>query len=208
MVKVKGQLMSLGASGSIGKVATFSNWKGHTYARHYAQPTNNQQISQLGLRAVMSFLAQQWSILTAGQQATWEARAELTNISPFNAYQSENLTRGVDNQAPTKELPAVEAVFNPSAAALSVVDMDTYVDVQYSGPPTPVAWNVSIYRDAASGFTPTIANMVHSEPSVVVPTIAHIRDIPPSRGTWYYRYRMSDDAGNGKLHANEPSVTW
>ena len=40
MVKVYGPMMSLDATGTIGKTATFSKWKGRNYVRQRVVPAN------------------------------------------------------------------------------------------------------------------------------------------------------------------------
>jgi len=198
----------MAASGTMGKTLIASNWKGRAYLKKHAIPSNNQQPAQLGIRAAMGFLAQQWALLSAVQQATWEAPAGDANISPFDAYISENLLRHADAKAPMKRLPEVLAAFAPAAVGLTVADKDTYVEVNFSGPPAPPTWSMAIYRSSSTGFTPAPSNMVHLELAVIAPTFMHIRDVPPSRGTWYYRWRAGDIKGNSYTHASEQSVVW
>jgi len=108
MVKVIGPLGGFDASGSLAGSIVFSKWKGRNYVRRLVTPSNPRSGSQVGLRSVFGFLAQQWANLTTIEQATWDARAAQTNISPFNAYTSFNQRRWRNFLPPTQNDPPTE----------------------------------------------------------------------------------------------------
>ena len=58
-------------SGSIGGVTSARNKNG-MYLRNRSVPINPQTASQLGVRAVLTQLAQQWATLTAAQRTAWD----------------------------------------------------------------------------------------------------------------------------------------
>ncbi len=109
MATVKGPLMSLDASGSIGGAIVFSKWKGRNYVRTHALPANPKSAGQLSVRAMMKFLSQFWATLSSLDKATWESRAEVTNISPFNAYVKANMARWGTYAFPSQVDPAAES---------------------------------------------------------------------------------------------------
>lgn len=53
MAKVTGPLMSMSASGSIGKSIVFSIWKGVAYVRQWLKPANPQSADQGDVRIIM-----------------------------------------------------------------------------------------------------------------------------------------------------------
>ena len=57
MAKVTGPLMSMSASGTVGKTATFSIWKGRPYVRHRVIPMNPKSTAQKTVRSVLGALA-------------------------------------------------------------------------------------------------------------------------------------------------------
>lgn len=208
MVRLTGQLLSLAASGSLGKIITYSNWKGRAYAKKYSVPTDNQQTGHLGMRAVMSFVSQEWQGLPTIDRDTWNSTAVDRQISEFDAFVSLNLLRAVETDAPTKANPPTPATFTPSAFGQTVTPEDQFVDVAFGFVPAPEEWSMTIFRNDISGFTPSLENMVHQVTGAVAPTITHIRDVPPTRGTWYYRWQSGDPFGNKRLHGFEATAVW
>lgn len=208
MVRLKGQLLSMSASGSLAKTLTYSNWKGRAYVKKYSQPTNNEQLAQLGMRAAMGFLSKEWTLLSTADKDSWNELAAADVVSEFDSFIGYNLLRNAEGLAPTKALPAVQASFEPTAIAQNVTPFPTFIDISFTCPPTPESWNMTLFRSDGSGFTPGTENMVHQVPCTTAPTITHIRDVPPFRGFWYYRFQTGDPAGNKKLHIGEPVADW
>lgn len=54
MARVTGPLMSMEASGTIGKTLTFANWVGRQYVRRWTRPANPQTIDQMDQRNAFS----------------------------------------------------------------------------------------------------------------------------------------------------------
>jgi len=81
VVKLKSPLMSLDASGSVGKAITFSKWKGRNYVRKLVIPHNPQSGLQTGMRAWLTWLSKYWAVLSAGDKAVWAAYYPADSIS-------------------------------------------------------------------------------------------------------------------------------
>ena len=185
MVKVYGPMMSLDATGTIGKTATFSKWKGRNYVRQRVVPANPQSGPQTGMRSMFKFLSQAWAGLGAVPQASWAARAAASVISPFNAFVSYNQARWRQFEGPSDTDPAAETGTVPSAPTttvsagvhqlqLSIADGDNAPDF---------AW--LIHRSSTSGFTPGYDNLIAVVPYVDTPTV--YVDAPLAPGAYYYR---------------------
>ena len=56
MARVTGPLMSMEASGTIGKSLTFANWVGRQYVRRWTRPSNPQTADQMGQRNAFSVI--------------------------------------------------------------------------------------------------------------------------------------------------------
>lgn len=56
MARVTGPLMSMEASGTIGKTLTFANWVGRQYVRRWTRPTNPQSADQMTHRNAYSIM--------------------------------------------------------------------------------------------------------------------------------------------------------
>lgn len=56
MARVTGPLMSMEASGTIGKTLTFASWVGRQYVRRWTRPTNPQTADQMDQRNAFSVI--------------------------------------------------------------------------------------------------------------------------------------------------------
>ncbi len=56
MARVTGPLMSMEASGTIGKTLTFANWVGRQYVRRWTRPANPQTADQMDQRNAFSVI--------------------------------------------------------------------------------------------------------------------------------------------------------
>lgn len=56
MARVTGPLMSMEASGTIGKTLTFANWVGRQYVRRWTRPSNPQTADQMDQRNAFSVI--------------------------------------------------------------------------------------------------------------------------------------------------------
>ena len=54
MARVTGPLMSMEASGTVGKSLTFANWVGRPYVRRWTRPSNPQTVDQMDQRNAFS----------------------------------------------------------------------------------------------------------------------------------------------------------
>ena len=104
MAKVKGPLMSLGASGTIAGAMTFASWKGIPTARIKSTPTNPNTTAQQDHRAAFANAVASWKAQDQTTQDTWNARASALGLkmSGFNLYTREYIKQGiVDPATPT-----------------------------------------------------------------------------------------------------------
>ena len=89
MTRVTGPLFSLTASGTIGDVITYSNWKGLPYVRTRVIPANPQTAGQVSIRYMMSSGVSAWqdtASVPAASRLSWDYYASGTGMSGFNRY--------------------------------------------------------------------------------------------------------------------------
>lgn len=207
MAGVTGPLFSLSASGSIGDAVVYASWKGRPYVRKHAIPANPKSVGQVSVRAMMKFLTQFWATLTAAQQATWDARAAATDISPFNAYVSYNAERWGRFAFPSKDDPATETgtpgtILAPTAVAGSR-------SILLSVPISVLAdnWGVVIHASLTTGFTPSRNTGRQMIPAGSVATFTWL-DFPLTVGIEvFYRFESFSDDGVNTLLVGEQSAT-
>ena len=105
MVKLTAPALGQQASGSLAGAITFSNSRGRAYLKKNTKPKQPRSKPQIAMRAYMSFLSKQWSVFTQPARDTWLPKAEAANISPFNAYQRDNLQRLRNFEGPSAATP-------------------------------------------------------------------------------------------------------
>jgi len=208
MVKLKGQMLSLDASGTIAGTMTYSNWKGRSYAKRTTKPTNNSQTTQQAVRKTLTFLSQAWAALSAADKATWAANAANREILPFNDFIGYNVNRITDGRGLTKQHPAAETAYTGIIPTPTTTIYHSHIEITSAVLPGNVPWYALLYRSAATGFTPAPSNLIGCVPAYNAPTLFMFRDVPPSRGTWYYRYASGNDDGTINLMPGELTVAF
>lgn len=88
MAKVSGPLMSISASGTIGKSLTFGKWKGRPWVREWFIPENPQTPKQLNVRKALTLTIALWQTQTAEAKAVWDTYAEPFNMAGVNKFVS------------------------------------------------------------------------------------------------------------------------
>lgn len=194
MVKVTAPLFSLGASGTIGKAITFSNWKGRNYVRERVVPTNPRTGGQVGARAMFKFLTQNWNALSSANKATWQDAADQIVISPFNAYVRENQRRFATFNAPGQEDPVGETGTAPTLTTFSATGGVREVVLDLDLTALDDGWGVVVFRATTTGFTPSITNIVFANLLNTINPI-QIVDTPLDPDTYYYDAKTFTDDG-------------
>jgi len=102
MAKVSGPLLSLGASGTIGGLMTFSNWKGQNYVRQRVTPYNPQSTDQTTQRGLFTDAVTHWQAKDAPTKLTWTDRAKELGytMSGFNFFVQQYLAQAGDPVLP------------------------------------------------------------------------------------------------------------
>lgn len=207
MATTKGPLFSLDASGTVGGAIVFSHWKGRNVVRRHAVPANPKSGGQVGVRSMMKFLSQQWASLTAAEQATWDTPADGPNISPFNAYVANGMSRWGVFDPPGQDFPIAAAgtagtLLNQTAVAQSRaillgIDVSVLAD----------NWGILIHRDPITAFTPSRQNVVQVIAGLSAATFTFL-DFPLVVGVeQFYRWTPFTDDGVLGAFATEASAT-
>jgi hypothetical protein len=185
MATVKGPLFSLEASGSLGGAVVYSTWKGRPYVRQHAVPANPKSVTQVSVRAMMRFLTQYWASLTSVQQADWDTRAAVTNISAFNAFISYNMSRWGQFKYPSIADPATE---DDTAGVLGTAVCTAGVrsiTVGFTVATLNQNWGGAIYRKIDSAPGESRAELVRVIPAVTAAAFTWL-DVDVVVGTDYY----------------------
>jgi len=203
MVKVQAPALSLEASGSLGGALVFSKWKGRAYVRSLVKPANPKSGGQVGVRSMFKFLAQNWADVIAGDQATWENRADQKIISPFNAFMGFNQDRYRNFLAPsTTDPPAAAdtpAVLGVTTAVAGVRSITVTIPITTANE----GWGVMIFRALAPAFNTAFDNLVAVLPVDGTNDIVFV-DSPLVPDTYYYNFR--DFTEDGQLGIEDGEI--
>ena len=103
MTRVTGPMFSLTASGTIGDVITYSNWKGLAYVRTRVIPANPETASQVSVRGTLTGGVSMWQTVAcvpAASKTSWEVYASGTGMGGFNRYIKQFIETNTQRKSP------------------------------------------------------------------------------------------------------------
>lgn len=186
MVKLRGPMFSLGASGKIGGALVLSHWKGQPYARALVTPANPKSGGQTGVRQMLRFLSQYWTTVTAADKATWEPGASAGNYSPFNEYIKVGLKRNRNFLAPSTAFPAAVSDTPSPIDTFTATAGERQITIEINDTAVnDVNWGYMLYRSTTSTFTPAFDNLRYVIVAAATTSVFFV-DTPLDAGTYYY----------------------
>lgn len=194
MATTKAPLFGLDASGSLADAIVFSKWRGRTYVRRHAIPSNPKSGLQVGMRAAMKFVTQYWGSMSTAEKAAWDTLAAATNITQLNAMVKQNQQRTRRNLGVVLG-PAESAGTTPSAPTWDSITAQpkTLVLSWSAGGNAPqFAWQ--IHRNDSGTFTPDVSNLI----AIVPAGTTTYTDPNLTTGTEYF-YEVVGVNDNGEL---------
>ena len=197
MVKIKGPILSTEASGKLADVLCFLRGRQTAIAKKYAVPKNNKSPAQIGVRAMVAFLAQQWRNLSAADQATWQNTDAWKQFAPYHAYMRYNMIRWNNMHYPSKAYPAAELLTPTTAPALYLTASIASIEIETNAIGSGTCWGYVHFQSTSPGFTPRPQNTVHVQIKTGWSTRFLLTPVQP--GTYYHRsmpYRLDGRTGN------------
>lgn len=205
MVKLRGPLLSLDASGSLADAITYSKWKGRHYARQRVIPTNPQSGAQTGRRAMLSFLSKQWDGFSASDQATWQSIADDLVVDPFHAYLSENMKHWHNFLAPSQVHPATRTGTNGfGAPPLEAVWVQHRIRITVRVSTVNDGWGAIIFASPTAAFSTAVGNSIWVVQADSVAATFHFWTPPVIVDYWFDLRFFTDD---GNLGAEQGEVS-
>jgi hypothetical protein len=196
MVKLRGPMMSLAASGSLAKTVTYGKALGRAWGRRLVKPGNPQTGAQISARAVITWLSQQWAGLSTANKATWQSLADASQVAPYHAYCKINAQRHRSGLTPGKTYPVTGGVngssMNQWVATAGVREITLRMSSIDEFDPS---WGFLIYTSMSTGFTPAFDNALHFHQATGGAPVTWIHG-PLEPGTYYYNARGFDADGN------------
>lgn len=202
MARVVGPLMSIEASGTYAKTLTFGTWKGRPYVRERVIPANPKTAKQLGVRAMMGFLARAWASLGSTPQGTWAADAAAKAISAFNQFVSANLTSWQSFSGPTQSSPAAETSDPLTVTDQTLTGGHGQITIEVTPSGSTAIWGIAIFRDTAEITATSWANCIAILDADGANPVTWV-DSPLDAGTYHYRSAVFNvDGVLGTVHAD------
>jgi len=96
MARVSGPLMSMSASGTVGKAMTFGKWKGRPWVREWFTPENPKTTKQVNIRTALTLMIALWQTQTAEDMAKWDAYADPFKMAGVNKFVSRGMKAYID----------------------------------------------------------------------------------------------------------------
>ncbi len=194
MVKLTGPGLAHQATGSIAGELTFSTWKGKPYLKKHRRPKQPRTTAQRSMRAMLSFLSDQWSVISAADKATWEPLAERTNVSPFNAYQAYNLDRNRNLRRPSQMYPASEIGSSGAFGTYTATGGVRMLTLELVVNNPQDAWGAIYSHVSGSGVQPLWSDLIKLLPIPSIATYTWVwRPIPA--GTYWIAFSRSTRYG-------------
>ena len=161
MALTKAPLFGLDASGTLGGSIVFGKWKGRTYVRRHAVPSNPKSGLQVGMRSVFKFISQDYANLSAAIVARWKAIADVELITPLNAQMKVAQQFARQNKGWVKD-PAetLETTIDPPTG-LTAVAQPKSIALSWTRPVANQGdYSVAVYQSLTGVFTRDISKLV------------------------------------------------
>lgn len=143
MAKVQGPILSMGATGQIGKAMVFGSWRGVPYARQYVQPSNPQSSAQTETRSVFGWATHVWKTAGSLIQEAWDAYAKGQPFTGRNQFIGKNTKamRGMTDLADFVAAPGSNGGIPPQSFSSTGGSGD--IVFALTNPTPPVGWTLS-----------------------------------------------------------------
>ncbi len=204
MVKLKGPLLSLEASGSIGDVITYSKTKRTPYARVHGTHVDANSLAQQSARLMFGFVATQFLLIPDVAAESYSPHATLAKISNYNSYQAHNAARWARFAPPSQDHAAAESG-STSSVIFNGVELDgTRWKLTTTTGSLMDGWGLVFFASQSSGFTASKSNIIIATTDFVGPVVRRFWS-PPTTGQWYFRMRsFTTDGAWGTLSMQNP----
>lgn len=149
MSRISAPLLSMGASGQIGKSMVFGSWKGIPYSRRYVIPANPRSTEQQLTRNTFSFLNDVFKVAPTNFRLAWQRYAVGKPLTDRNAFLKFN------NGLLREETSLVGMIMSPGAfgglaAPFTVTPGDDQLTIAAVAPdPLPPGWTITRFIAAA-----------------------------------------------------------
>lgn len=209
MVKLTGPLISIEASGTLGKLLTYNRQPRGTTLRRKPQPKHPRTKAQVAVQAALTFVTQQWKNRSQAEQDSWDHADFVDAVSPYTNYVKFNCQR-IRAVLP----PIVEYPYDVPRATCQ--GWSKFATAQYRSirlawicyAALAQSWGLVIFRRTAPWPPAIFENLCHV--GIMDDALVHTHvDGPLEPGTYSYRFQAFSKYGRmgGGLFINNVVVT-
>jgi hypothetical protein len=188
MVRTRGALLSLDASGTLAKTLIHSSCRGTPYTKRHVIPRDPKTQKQLAGRAAMRWIQNAWPKVSAANRLTWAALAEQDNLPLYQAFLRYNLRRVYLLEAPSP--------IYPPAAVLTAGDYDyseflpgvRQIHIHFRLGNLNESWALAYYRSTTPNFTTKPEHLIYGSATMTLNVIYDDTDVTPGV-SYYYNIR-------------------
>lgn len=185
MVKLTGPALGQSASGALAKSVIFSSSKSRSYLKNFKRPKQPRTKPQKAMRAAMSFLSQQWHLISTPYQESWNTIAAAADVSPFNAYMAANLLRFRNGQGLSGSTPPTELGSAASPVSFALAGHVRRLRFTFNITTLNQNWGIYLQHVAGTGIEPTWQDCAHI--IATYSTGAYVYDLQPlTAGTYWF----------------------
>lgn len=180
MARLTAPLLSLSASGTIGKAITFATWKGIPYARTRVIPANPKTAAQQEVRGVFGTLNELWKRMPQLARDPWQRDVHGLPLTARNRHIQSNMSVLIDEAnlnnlvmsvAQGQAVPPVSPTFTPGSGSITIAATAPTLPVGYTltsmvaaickdGDPAPtIALSTTAEEDAVTPYSVTFASL-------------------------------------------------
>ena len=197
MATTTAPLFGLDASGSLAKSIVFSKWKGRTYVRRHAIPSNPKSGLQVGMRSMLKFVTQNYASLSATIKGHWATAAKSSNITALNEQVRKCQVNARINKGAIQDPTAVAGTTPNAPASLAITAQPKSLVVTWTHPASnPGNYTAMVWMSKTTGFTPDVSTLV----AVVTQATLTIQIPDLVTGTPYY-FRVAETNTDGTIGA-------
>lgn len=188
MVKTRGPLASLQASGTFADTLIHSSCRGTPYTKRHVIPRDPKTQKQLAGRAAMRWIQNAWPKVSATNRLTWAALAEQDNLPLYQAFLRYNLKRIYLLQAPSPVYPPAAVLTAGDYASTEFLPGVHQIHVHFRLNTVVQSWALAYYRSTTPDFTTKPEHLVYGSAPMAIDVIYDDTDVTPGV-SYYYNIR-------------------
>jgi len=206
MVKTRGPLASLQASGTFADTLIHSSCRGTPYTKRHVIPHDPKTQKQLAGRAAMRWIQNAWPKVSAANRLTWAELAAQDNLPLYQAFLRYNLKRVYLLQAPSPVYPPAAVLTAGDYAQSEFLPGVHQIHVHFRLSTVNQAWALAYYRSTTPAFTTKPEHLVYGSAPMETHVIYDDTNVTPGVSYYYNLRHYGPDGAWGENTFSTPRI--